>query len=173
MHTRTVVVSVVTVFGLAAAATSLPSRAQGALKPVDAMIVNPSSRPVPVTVLGSEGGRETFRVADALNVEGGFGCAALAVPAGKRLVLQHIGGQATMTAPVALVAVITRLGSASFSDLVVPAAPPLSYFTYNSSAAGQHVHAYYDHDFQVCASLTHEANGRVAYYLRGYLVSKP
>jgi hypothetical protein len=174
MHTRAVVVSVVTVVGLAAAAASLPSRAQGALKPVDAMIVNPPSRPVPVTVLGDEGGRELFRIADALNVELGFGCAAIAVPAGKRMVVQHLGGQATVNAPAALLAVVTRLGSASFSDLVVPAAPPLGAAGFpNSSAAGQQVHAYYDHNFQVCASLSLEASGRVGYYLRGYLVNKP
>ena len=148
--------------------------AQGALRPVDAMIVNPPTRPVPVTVLGDEGGREIFRVANALDVQSGFGCAAIAVPAGKRMVLQHLGGEATVAAPAALVAVITRLGSASFSDLVVPAAPPLGAAGFpNSSAAGQQVHAYYDNNFQVCANLSLEAYGRVGYYLRGYLVNKP
>ena len=139
------------------------------------MIVNPPSRPVPVTVLGDEGGRELFRVADAMNVELGFGCVAIAVPAGKRMVVQHIGGSATIAAPAALVSIVTRLGSASFSDLIVPAAPPVGGAGGwpNQSAAGQPVHAYYDNNFQVCAALSHEASGRVGYYLRGYLVNKP
>jgi hypothetical protein len=173
MHTRAVAALVVTLAALAAATATPPSRAQGALKPVDAMIVNPPSRPVPVTVLPDEGARETFRIANAMNVELGFGCVGVAVPAGKRLVLQHLGGQMTVAAPVALVDVITRLGNASFSDLVVPAAQPITGLGYNNSAAGQQVHAYYDHDFQLCARISHEASGRVGYYLRGYLVSKP
>jgi hypothetical protein len=49
MHARALMLSAATALGLAALATSLPSHAQGALKPVDAMIVNPPSRPVPVT----------------------------------------------------------------------------------------------------------------------------
>lgn len=49
MHARALMLSAAASIGLAALATSPPSHAQGALKPVDALIVNPESRPVPVT----------------------------------------------------------------------------------------------------------------------------
>jgi hypothetical protein len=178
MHAHALPLLAAAAIGLVGLTTPLPALAQGALKPVEALVVNPTNRPVPVQVLSApapegEGSRENFVYASVLNIEGGFGCAVQTVPAGKRLVLQHIGGQATLTAPAALVSVITRLGSASYSDLVVPAAPPLTALGMNQSAAGQQVHAYYDHSFQVCGSLSGEAYGRMGFYLRGYLVNKP
>jgi hypothetical protein len=51
MHARALIFSAVTAIGFVALASSLPSHAQGALKPVDALIVNSPNRPVPVTVI--------------------------------------------------------------------------------------------------------------------------
>jgi hypothetical protein len=49
MHARAVLIP--TAAALAALATSLSTHAQGAIKPVEALIVNPTSRPVPVAVV--------------------------------------------------------------------------------------------------------------------------
>jgi hypothetical protein len=175
MHSRAIALSIVASLGLAALAASLPSHAQGALKPVDALIVNPTNRPVPVTVLSSpaqpgEGSREIY----SLFVPTGLGCVAQAVPAGKRLVLQHLSGTATMVAPAALRYVALKTQPNAPFDVLVPAAPPLSVGNTNFSAAGQQVHAYVDGDFEVCAAASSSDPGAVPFVsLRGYLVNKP
>lgn len=52
MHARATRLTTLAALALCALlSASLPSRAQGALKPVDALIVNPPSRPVPVSVI--------------------------------------------------------------------------------------------------------------------------
>lgn len=48
MHTRTLMLTAAAAMGLAAFATPLPSHAQ-TFKPLEAMVINPASRPVPVT----------------------------------------------------------------------------------------------------------------------------
>jgi hypothetical protein len=51
MHVTPTGASIVAAFALAAATAAPPARAQGALKPVEALIVNPTNRPVPVSVV--------------------------------------------------------------------------------------------------------------------------
>jgi hypothetical protein len=51
MQPRTLMFCVAATLGAVAMATSLSSRAQGALKPVEAVIINPADRPVPVSVV--------------------------------------------------------------------------------------------------------------------------
>lgn len=158
--------------------------AQGALKPVDAVIVNPATRPVPVTVLSTpaqpgEGSREIYRrVSELVFTNFTFTCSELqTVPAGKRLVLQYLGGTGTLNAPAALVYVSIRTQvDGPDVDLVVPAAAPLSSSSpsgVNHSAAGQQVHAYFDSDFRVCAETSSFGSATVIVSLRGYLVNRP
>ena len=149
--------------------------AQGALKPVDALVVNPTTRPVPVTVLSSpvQPGEGTLEIY-SLVVHSGFGCSPQTVPAGKRLVLQHISGVATTIAPAALRYVGITTQANGTLDLLVPAAPPLSVGSTNFSAAGQQVHAYFDGQFEVCAATSFADPGAAPIVsLRGYLVNKP
>jgi hypothetical protein len=175
MHPRAIVVSIAAVVGGTAMTASLPSRAQGAIKPVEALVVNPSTRPVPVTVLStpaqpSEGSREIYSLA----VQLGAGCALGTVPTGKRLVLQYLSGQANTIAPAALMFVGIRMSNTTIFDVVVPAAPPLTVGSSYLSAAGQQVHAYFDGNFEVCAQLTSADPGAAPFAsLRGYLVNRP
>lgn len=157
-----------------------PALAQGALKPVDARIVNTPTQPVPVTVLSTpsqpgEGSREIYALATVLDFAGSFACTSVqTLPAGKRLVLQHLGGNAALFAPSALVHLSIRSPS-GLPELVVPAAPPVTNVSgVNLSAAGQQANAYFDGDFEVCVSTsTISGSNRVSLSLRGYLVNKP
>jgi hypothetical protein len=109
----------INVFALAAALGACASAyAQGAIKPIDAMIVNPPTRPVPVAVMQGvniggtvnirnvdEPGRSPYaelfnvgQVQQACSTTGGnfqrcvFSGGFSVVPAGKRLVLTHAAG---------------------------------------------------------------------------------
>jgi hypothetical protein len=161
-----------------------PALSQGALKPVDAMIVNPPSRPVPVEVLSApmppgEGSRTPYRVREQLQFAGGnFGCAnRTQLPAGKRLVLTHVGGFASLPAPAALSYVtVDTIEAGQITDVViVPAAPPLPEPTdsRNLSAAGQQVHAYIDATLRFCVRTAGVVTGSAFVQLSGYLVDKP
>lgn len=108
MHARALRLSAAAAVGLAALGTSLPCRSQGALKPVDALIVNSESRPVPVAdkplldaakaILEATRGssqtagrapyQQSVRGTPACTIDG---CTATfaPVPAGKRLVVTH------------------------------------------------------------------------------------
>src|SRR5688572_33232092 len=93
----------------AAACFAPPVLAQGALKPVDALIVNPPTRPVPVAVLSApaapgEGSREVYSLPVGFTLHSNFTCTStsIAVPAGKRLVLEHLSGYASLPTPTAL-----------------------------------------------------------------------
>src|SRR5688572_1502915 len=74
--------------------------AQGALKPVDALVINPPSRPVPVTVLSApapanEGAREVYSTNYSVVFSNQYrSCVSATVPAGKRLVLEHVSAGA-------------------------------------------------------------------------------
>jgi hypothetical protein len=162
-----------------------PALSQGALKPVDAMIVNPPSRPVPVHVLSApvppgEGSRTPYMLRTDLQLSGGGGMCTSAqpftIPAGKRLVLKYLGAITTLSAPAALAYVAVGLPDAGIS-IVVPAAPPLSTTQFglpaNLSVAGQLVHAYIDSAFYVCIASTGSASSGVNVQVSGYLVDRP
>jgi hypothetical protein len=162
-----------------------PALSQGGLKPVDAMIVNPPSRPVPVQVLNApvppgEGSRTPYGLRTDLQLSGGGGMCTSAqpftIPAGKRLVLKYLGAITTLSAPAALAYVAVGLPDAGIS-IVVPAAPPLSTTQFglpaNLSVAGQLVHAYIDSAFYVCIASTGSASSGVNVQVSGYLVDRP
>jgi hypothetical protein len=173
---------------LAAAATAAaffapPASSQGALRPVDAMIVNPPSRPVPVQVLSApvppgEGSRTPYMLRTDVQFSGGGGVCTtgqpFTLPAGKRLVLQYLGAITTLSAPAALAYVAVGLPDGGIS-IVVPAAPPLPTTQFglpaNLSVAGQVVHAYIDSD--ICIASTGSASSGVNVQLSGYLVDRP
>jgi hypothetical protein len=89
--------------GLAAAVLSMtsagPALAQGALKPLSALIVNDAAHPVPVAVL-NQAQRQPYSFDDVgeCNAANCF-FEYPTVPAGKRLVIQHVGGIARAGAP--------------------------------------------------------------------------
>jgi hypothetical protein len=161
------------------AATALnPAVAQGALKPVEALVINPPTRPVPVTVLSApaqpgEGSREAYQTAKQLTLQSqNFNCTQLAVPAGKRLVVEHVSGHGIIAAPGAFMHI--SLDIQGVTSVYVAANPPLALPNgTNHSAAGQLVRAYADSGFSVCASATTLASGQVWVGVVGYLVPKP
>jgi hypothetical protein len=170
---------------LLAAAIAATFFAPPALKPVDAMIVNPPSRPVPVQVLSApvppgEGSRTPYMLRTDLQLSGGGGMCTSAqpftLPAGKRLVLQYLGAITTLAAPAALAFVAVGLPDGGIS-IVVPAAPPLPTTQFglpaNVSVAGQLVHAYIDSAFYVCIASTGSASSGVNVQVSGYLVDRP
>lgn len=158
-------------------------KAQGVLKPVDARIVNTTTQPVPVTVLSApvaagEGSREIYSQTFDLpyTVGNRIACATAQLPAGKRLVVQHLSAEVVQTAPG-----LRYVGMAPASgqplDLLVPAAAPQrgvgddEFWVY--SAAGQQVHAYYDTQYMVCVEGVTVLNRNVRAAVRGYLVPRP
>jgi hypothetical protein len=181
MHARALIFSAFTAIGLVALASSLPSHAQGAMKPSETLVVNPTSRPVPVTVLSTpaqpgEGSREIYRLASTVFIRQGIGCSApQTVPAGKRLVLQHVSGHALLSAPHALSWVGIGSQAGPNIDVLVPAGPPQSDGSTTLSVAGQQVHVYLDDQFEVCAQSFGQLpfSSVVAVRLNGYLVNKP
>jgi hypothetical protein len=98
MHARALMLLAATAMGLAALATSLPSHAQGVLKPVDAMIVNPANRPVPVAVAPTP--LVPVMTSCAAQVPLSTNCLLYEVPDGKRLVVESVSWQIS-TAPSA------------------------------------------------------------------------
>jgi hypothetical protein len=167
-----------TAAGLAAVCIAPAALAQGALKPVEALIVNPPSRPVPVTVLSapaqpSEGSREAYQVAKQLTLQSqNFNCTQLEVPAGKRLVVEYVGGHGIIAAPGAFIQM--SLDVQGVTSVYVPANPPVGLPNgTNHSAGGQLVRAYADAGFSICASATTLAFGQVWVGVVGYLVPKP
>lgn len=166
---------------IAACALSPSALAQGTLKPVEARIVNTPSQPVPVTVLSApaqqgEGSREIYRLAVEVPFNGGrLHCSGPhPVPAGKRLVLQHLGGWGDVPPPAAL-SLFGIMSQGDVLDLVVPAGPRLvTGGGLHLSAAGQQVHAYFDGGFLVCVLTNDQIGGGDAKVsLRGYLVNRP
>lgn len=165
---------------LAASIASASAHAQGVLKPVDARIVNSRSEPVPVTVLSTpappgEGSREVYQNSFLIEFSGPAShCTGpQALPAGKRLVLLHVGGFALMGTPAALSAVGITSPASGEHVVVVPAAPPQLATTNYFSAAGQQVHAYVDGQFHACAfASTPTTSGSARVTLHGYLVDK-
>jgi hypothetical protein len=167
-----------------------PAFAQGALKPVDALVVNPPSRPVPVAIVSApaqagEGSREAYSQRVVVPFGGGAGsCTSsltpFAVPSGKRLVLTHLAGVASLPAPSALTYVSVGLivaGEGAGPLITVPAAAPLvssSVFgTRNISSAGQQVQAYIDGAFYLCVGASSSNDDSVTMSLHGYYVAKP
>jgi hypothetical protein len=158
---------------LAATCFASPALAQGALKPVDALIVNPPSRPVPVAVISApvppgEGAREVFSTAYSLIFSNNFiACTGGSVPTGKRLVLEHMSASAGSMGSAAL-------SNVSLADqiprLFIPAGPPVGS---GMGAAGQTVRAYLDGPFTVCATAHLNNNGFVTVVLNGYVVPRP
>jgi hypothetical protein len=109
MHARALMLSAAAAIALATLATSLPSRAQGALKPVDALIVNPPNRPVPVTVLSvpaltgttsirdvDHAARQPFQVSLCRSYGSVNSCgptpAGFMVSPNRRLVIEYVSG---------------------------------------------------------------------------------
>jgi hypothetical protein len=169
---------------LAAACFAPPVLAQGAIKPVEALIVNPPSRPVPVQVLNApmpagEGSFELYNV-EVTAPAGACNSAsrALTVPAGKRLVLRHVGVSGVLPSPAALTGISIKLvtnGTISSQVLTVPAAAPLALAggQFYSAQAGQQVHAYIDGAFTICISTTQITGDNLPVSLHGYLIAKP
>jgi hypothetical protein len=165
-----------------------PASSQGALKPVDAMIVNPQSRPVPVHVLSApmaagEGSYTPYRLRADVSFGGGGGACVLAaqLPAGKRLVLTHLSGFASLPPPAALSYVAAGLvenGQLTGPAVLVPAAPSVPSTDFlgtprNVSAAGQQVHAYIDGALALCIGSPAPVNGSAQVLVYGYLVDRP
>ena len=147
--------------------------AQGALKPEDAHVVNPPSRPVPVTVLSApapanEGAREVYSTTYSVIFSNQYrSCVSATVPAGKRLVLEHVSAGAGALASAALSYISLE---DAVPRLFVPAAPPIGS---GFGAAGQLVRAYFDASFAVCATATQINDGYVSVALNGFLVARP
>jgi hypothetical protein len=158
-------------------------QAQGTLKPVEARIVNTPTQPVPVTVLSApapagEGSREIYSQILNLPYTSGnsYACASAQLPAGKRLVVQHLGALSVQVGtPLFYVGMAPAPGTEL--DLIVPAAAPLS-STYENdfftrAVAGQQVHAYYDTQYMVCVQGVGNLNRNSMAQVRGYLVARP
>jgi hypothetical protein len=169
---------------LCAATAFTPVLAQGVLKPVDSLIVNPPNRPVPVTVMSApaqmgEGSREIFRAFVGLVwSDRRASCSSpQTLPAGKRLVVEHVSGMARLPGAAALEFVgIHHDVAQTFDDfsVVIPVAPrPASQFAEVITPFGQAVRAYFDGSFQVCASIASGVPGTASVSIVGYLVSKP
>jgi len=173
---------------LAATFFAPPVFSQGVFRPVDAMIVNPPSRPVPVQVLNApippgESSRTPYSLRAQVSFAGGGGaCSGTApLPAGKRLVVTHLSGLASLPAPAALSYVAVGLiegGQATGPVVLVPAAPPLPFTDFvgvprNLSAAGQQVHADIDGAITLCIGSQVPVNGNANVQVYGYLVDRP
>lgn len=165
-----------------------PAFAQGAIKPVEALVVNPSTRPVPVTVLSApaqagEGSHELYSLRAFFTFQGNTTACTdpFTLPSGKRLVLTHLAGIASLPAPAALTYVAVaplEAGQPTGSPVIaIPAAAPLplggASTAFNQSVAGQQVHAHIDGGFQLCIGSSAQTQNGVSVKLAGYLVNKP
>lgn len=178
---RTLSITSLTTACLAAACFAPPTLAQGVFKPLETLVVNPASRPVPVTVLSTpaqpgEGSRQIYRLAVPLTFDADSGeCSGpQTVPAGKRIVLQHMSASGFGRSSGALTHFVIRSRADTVVDLVLPAPRPvLVDGDANFTSAGQQVNVYFDEAFEVCAFANVSMNGRAHVSLHGYLVNRP
>lgn len=174
-----------------------PTVADGQTKPT-VTVVNPVSNPVntritngvvpvevsnadpiPVALPESEGSRAIFSrtiLVDFANTQSSCNFAdELAVPAGKRMVVEYVS--ATFYAGGSQhIVVVTLLDKVSQRHLIyVPgtrigvAAGGVSTF----SGAGQYVHSYFDSALAACVQFNDSITGSIAVLATGYFVDKP
>ena len=124
-------------YGIAALTVSGAALAQGALKPVEAVIVNSDARPVPVTdkaltaavqALASAGGQTPYQHSiifnQSLTTCTAFVCRVTfsAVPAGKRLVVTHASARFGLPAGSGFASVeLTDSSTGSITGSLLPA----------------------------------------------------
>ena len=141
---------------LAAAALTLASTRTVISAPVKdmlAFITNDDTTPVPVRSVLHDGNKEIF----AHEVKLGWGSAAydcsseIVVPAGKRLVVEHVSAQASLVGDDRLVSL--HLRPTAFADNRILAAVPPVYggqAVANVFAASQPMRVYLDANFAMC-----------------------
>jgi hypothetical protein len=183
MKRKTIFLPAAALIAVALLAAANAAQAQGTLKPVEARIVNTPTQPVPVTVLSApvaagEGSREIYsRTFDLpFSSDSSLVCASAQLPAGRRLVVQHLSAQAVLVMASSLRFVGMGPAPGEALDLLVPAAPPLrggSDNFFNYSVAGQQVHAYFDNQYVVCVQAVERMNRDATAQVRGYLVPRP
>ena len=176
--------------------------AQGALKPVMAFIINDSANPVPVTGTigvspGSSitidnpttspvfvrdvdrvGAREIVSSSIPVSMGGGAGScsAAIVVPDGKRLVIEHMSAILQLEVPNRGISIgLIHPGAANFFVTVPAIAQGVvtSIATsYNLGIASQQMHVYSDSDVRVCVGLSSASNETLRVAINGYLTDR-
>jgi len=160
-----------------------PALAQ-TFKPVMSFITNDTAHPVPVvgTVdardVDGVGARNVVNVSVNVNMGGGSGtCAnAVVVPAGKRLVIEHLSAGVLATAPAKPVSIgIIQAGSTHFLvQAPINNSTPVSSIStnYNFGVASEHMHVYSDVNITACVGLTSATSDDVRVEINGYLTDR-
>jgi hypothetical protein len=139
-------------------------------------------RPLPLPITSTDdGARDVVSHNVSVNFGNGSGtcnsASPIDVPAGKRLVIEHISAQALLATPSALVSV-RLVDRANTEHTVVYAAANPSHFvqtisaTYNLAVVSQDMHVYADAPMQVCAASTFANRDAVSVVVSGYLVNR-
>lgn len=178
MHANSVPLWAAAAIGLAGLVTTLPSRAQGAIKPVEALVVNPPSRPVPVAPVAVKLEPVQTRCIGSNNE----GCELYVVPAGKRLVIESVSHYvSTSTAGVQVHWVV--VGPATGTEELLPMVAGSSTFSapLTSSSSGLYYYIgtnpariYVDAGLRVVAwnRLFPNVSSNFAVSITGYLVDR-
>jgi len=134
--------------------------------------------PIPVSVANGEGSREIFNISVDLTTGGGSGTCTnefvIPVPAGKRVVIENVSGEALLKQPSRLVAV--RLFDSQRDVIFVPAAAAVAVSSLTGEfffgVAGQQTHLYSDVPLRACASASAGTSDDIIVIISGYYVDK-
>jgi hypothetical protein len=114
--------------------------AQGAIKPVEALVVNPPSRPVPVApVVASLEPVQTRCLSSSS--QGAHGCELYVVPAGKRLVIESVSHYVSTAATGVQVHWVV-VGSSTSTDELLPMVAGSSTFAAPLTSSGSSINYY-------------------------------
>ena len=152
--------------------------------PVNARITNTvvpvevsNADPIPVSVPDSEATRQIFERAVNISLSGEISdcnsADTVAIPEGKRLVIEYLSASGQVAAPAEIVRVMLR--HPSFPDFLLnlPAGKTAPGDGVNYSAAGQYVHVYSDENLWACAAASDQTSGAVQVNIVGYLLNLP
>jgi hypothetical protein len=134
--------------------------------------------PIPVAAQDVEGSRQIFAKTISVNLGGSNGTCnssdVLAVPAGKRMVIEYVSALKILDAPLELVSVGLRIPNSQYF-VIVPGKTVRgvgSASAFNFVAAGQYVHAFTDVSLWACADSNDQISDSFEVNITGYLVDK-